>query len=432
MRSSLFCLGALLATVFATSTPSPADQQVNTYTTDSQDSPEVARDAVGNVVVVWTSRGSSGTDSDENSIQGRRYASDGSTLGGDFQVNTYTTSIQYTPAIASDADGNFVVVWASHGSGGTDSSVGSIQAQRFASDGSTLGGQVQVNSHTPTNQKTPAVALDADGDFVVVWAGRSSPETDSQFYSIQGRRFGSDGSASSGDFQVNVYTTGYQELPFVAMAPDGAFVVVWASRGSSGTDSSFRSVQGRRFASDGSAAGGEFQVNTYTTSNQVPTSVSSDPSGIFVVVWQSSEATGDDAFGSIRLRRYSSGGAPASGEVQVNTYTTGVQREGSVAVDAAGEFVVVWTSSSGSESDSDYGIQAQRYSSDGTASGAQFQVNAFTTGQQREPAIQLAPTGELVVVWSSLGSGGTDTSSASIQRTDAGFVPVDLVGFEIE
>ena len=36
-------------------------------------------------------------------------------LGAEFQVNTYTTSNQELPSVATDANGNFVVVWESLG-----------------------------------------------------------------------------------------------------------------------------------------------------------------------------------------------------------------------------------------------------------------------------------------------------------------------------
>ncbi len=139
----------------------------------------------GDFVVVWTSAGSGGTDSSGFSIQGQRYASDGSTTGGELQINTYTTSNQYLGWVALDADGDFVVVWQSEGSGGTDSSDDSIQGQRYASSGATAGGQFQVNTYTTSTQRGPTVGLDADGDFVVVWQSDGSGGTDSSSYSIQ-------------------------------------------------------------------------------------------------------------------------------------------------------------------------------------------------------------------------------------------------------
>jgi hypothetical protein len=59
--------------------------------------------------------------------QGQRYNASGSAIGGEFQINTYTTNSQYRPSVASDSSGNFVVVWESDGSAGSDTS-GALRA----------------------------------------------------------------------------------------------------------------------------------------------------------------------------------------------------------------------------------------------------------------------------------------------------------------
>ena len=163
--------------------------QVNTYTTDGQRYPAVALSAGGDFVVAWQSNGSSGGDTSFESIQGQRYAAGGAALGGKSQVNTYTTFGQISPSVSRDADGDFVVVWSSGGSSGSDTTGYSIQGQRYAADGVALGGQFQVNTLTPGGQFRPAVALAADGDFVVVWDSFSSNGGDTSGYSIQGQRF---------------------------------------------------------------------------------------------------------------------------------------------------------------------------------------------------------------------------------------------------
>ncbi len=48
-------------------------------------------------------------------------------LGPQLQINTYTTSAQRNPAVASDAAGNFVVVWESY----QDGSYQGIFGQRY-------------------------------------------------------------------------------------------------------------------------------------------------------------------------------------------------------------------------------------------------------------------------------------------------------------
>ncbi len=408
------------------------DLQVNSYTTDDQFAPSVSLDADGDFVVVWDSLGSAGTDDSFESIQGRSYASGGAPAGGELQINAYTSGGQTTPSVSLDADGDFVVVWRSDGSPGTDDSYSSIQGRRYASGGTPTGGQFQVNAYTTDFQRRARVSLDADGDFVVVWQSGGSPGTDSSFTSVQGQRYASDGSALGGQFQVNTYTTVSQGYPSVSLDADGDFVVVWDSWGSYGTDSYFFSIQGQRYASDGARLGGEFQVNTYTTMNQLRPSVSREANGDFVVVWESQGSSGTDSSStSIQGQRYASDGSAVGGEFQVNTATHNVQFRATVSLDADGDFAVVWNTLDlplppGSPAGDS--LQGQRYASNGTAVGVELELNTYTSDDQNYPVVALDADGGFIIVWQSLGSGGTDTDGGSIQMSPAGLVFAD--GFE--
>ncbi len=53
-------------------------------------------------------------------------------MGTQLRVNTVTTEDQLNPSVAVDADGDFVVVWESNGSSGSDTDSTSIQGQRYA------------------------------------------------------------------------------------------------------------------------------------------------------------------------------------------------------------------------------------------------------------------------------------------------------------
>jgi hypothetical protein len=390
--------------------------QINTYTTGIQDRSSVGVDANGNFVVVWASQGSVGTDTSYRSVQGQRYASDGSPHGGPFQVNTYATFDQRNPSVAVTPSGGFVVVWQSQGSFGTDTSNTSIQGQRYASNGSLQGGEFQVNVHTTNRQSDPFVAAESDGDFIVVWQSQGSIGSDTSNLSVHGQRYASDGSKQGVEFQVNTYTTNAQYYPAAAVDSDGDFIVVWQSGGSSGTDPNV-SVQGQRYASNGSPQGGEFQVNTYTTGYQRYPSVAADADGNFVVVWESWGSFGTDPIDlGILGQRYLSDGSTQGGEFQVNTHTPLEQRYPSVSGTPDGDFVVVWQSQGSFGTDaSNFSIQGQRYASNGSPQGGEFQVNTYTTGYQRLPSVATAAGGDLLVVWESQGSSGTDTSFSSIQ-----------------
>ncbi len=279
----------------------PIGSQFNVYSpTDYYWEPSVAVDSDGDFIVVWSSAVTA------DSIQGQRYASDGTALGGEFQINTYTASSQGSPSVAVDSVGDFVVVWHNSGSSGPDNDSLSIQGQRYASDGTALGGEFQINTYTTSSQGNPSVAVDSDGDFVVVWRSDGSSGPDNDSWSIQGQRYASDGAALGGEFQINTYTTSSQVHPSVVVDSEGDFVIVWSSDGSSGPDNDSWSIQGQRYASDGSASGSEFQINTYTTSNQGSSSVATAPSsGDFLAVWASDGSSGPDSdSGSIQGQRF--------------------------------------------------------------------------------------------------------------------------------
>lgn len=391
-----------------TASPQGPQFQVNGYTSGSQRAAAVAADPQGRFFVTWHSFGSSGTDTDAFSIQARRFAANGSPVGGQFQVNAYTASDQAFPAVAIDGLGNVVAVWQSNGSGGSDTNFNSIQAQRYDANGVPLGGQFQVNTYTTGQQQYPAVAADGQGNFVVVWQSYGSGGSDTSGWSIQARIHDASGAPVGGQFQVNSYGASSQAAPAVAIDGQGDFVVAWESLGSGGTDTSGYSIQAQRYDADGVPSGGEFQVNAFTTNAQRLAAVAADPSGGFVIAWQSFGSGGTDTSPtSIQARRYDANGDPAGGEFQVNSYTFNSQLAPAVAADGRGGVIVAWHSqgSSGTDTSGD-SIQARRYDADGSPRGGEFQIDSYTTNNQRFAAVAVDGLGNYVVAWESLGSGG--------------------------
>jgi len=396
--------------------PVGSEFQVNTFTTDGQFLSDVAPDGADGFVVTWASLGSSGDDGLSYSVQGRLYDGEGSPAGAEFQVNTYTIGSQYAPVVESDDAGGFMIVWQSVGSSESDIDGRSIQARLFASDGSPQGDQFQVNTYTAGHQYNPAIGPDGDGGFVVAWQSEGSSGSDTSYLSVQAQRFGPDGTPAGGQFQVNSFTPEDQYLAAVSGDGDSGFVISWTSFGSAGGDVSLGSIQAQRYESDGSPAGGQFQVNSYTTGVQVVPTATSDGAGGFVVAWMSQGSNGDTSGFSVQAQHYASDGTPLAGEFQVNTYTSSDQAFPNASLDAGGGFVVTWSSYGSSGNDSSLqSIQGQRYDSDGSPFGTEFQINTYTTNDQY--LSRVSPYGDqgFVVTWSSLGSNGTDTSDLSVQ-----------------
>jgi cysteine-rich repeat protein len=106
------------------------------------------------------------------------------------------------PSVAADPDGNFVVVW--HRQGGADDQA--IYGRRFSAAGTPLGSEFKVTEQPQYYRwDWPEVATDEDGDFVVVWANGYYGYVDGtevDLIGIWGRRFGVCGNGRIGPDDV--------------------------------------------------------------------------------------------------------------------------------------------------------------------------------------------------------------------------------------
>ena len=261
------------------------------------------------------------------------------------------------------------------------------------SQGNPLGPEFRVNSYTTNFQARPFMAA-SSSNFVVVW---TSLDQDGSGYGVFGQRYASSGVPLGPEFRVNTFTNSNQYLGTVAADPSGNFVVVWNSNagGSYG-------VFGQRYASSGVPLGPEFRVNTYTSGVAAVPSIATDASGNFVVAWMSYGQEGPDwgIFG----QRFAASGAPLGPEFRVNTFTTGYQGRPVVAAASAGSFVVVWNGDG--QDGSGLGVFGQRFASSGAPLGNEFRVNTFVPDQQYGPAVA-DTAGGFVVVWRSFGQDGS-------------------------
>ena len=185
----------------------------------------------------------------------------------------------------------------------------------------------------------------------------------------------------------------------MAGTPDGRFVVVWESEAQ---DGSGYGAFGQRFDANGAKVGAEFQANTYTTANQQDPTVGMTPDGRFVVGWESSEGGALE----VRSQRYDAAGNRVGAEFAVNTYTTGGQFLYGIAVDAQGNFAMVWDDL---DRDGDnYGEFGWRVSAADTRRGVEFQANTYTTGYQGFGIAAGDEVGNFVVLWNSDAQDGSE------------------------
>jgi hypothetical protein len=327
--------------------------------------------------------------------------------GVEFAVTDYTTASQLRPAVAADANGDFVVTWVRYSATFLENE---LFARAFTASGAPKGPELQVNVHTTGSQTRPAVAADDLGNFVVVW---DSDGQDGSGPGVFGRRFDSSGVPLGGEFAVATYTTGTQTRPSVAVDGAGGFVVAWYGDGPGGF-----AVFGRRFDASGAPLGPEFPVSTFTTGGQLSPDVAADAAGNFVVAWMNYTPRG------IRARRFDAAGAPLGADFEVRTHLTGSASFPDVDVGRDGGFTVVWTKSSGEPSGGP-GAFGRRFDAAGAPEGPQFQITTYSSvvGAGWEPEVALDGHGNFVVAWWGY-QPGDHLRSVIARRFDTGAVPL--------
>ncbi len=359
---------------------------VNTYVNGLQQTfsqtraPAVAVDGNGETVVVWASKDQ---DSSGFGVYGQRLDAGGGRLGEEFQINTTTNRSQTFPSVAMDEDGDFVVTWSSllQDGGGYG-----VYARRYSAAGAAQGGEFRINQHTPGNQNFSSVAMDEDGDFVVVW---TSSDQDGDVTGVYARCFDADGTVTGNEFLVNTTTQGNQRQADVSMDAAGGFFVVWNSQNQDGSSGG---IFGRRFQFDATPLGDEIAVNTTTAGNQQFPDIDIDASGA-VVAWQSSNA----GVWKVYAQRFDAQGNAAGDELFVAT-----GRTASVTKGTGNDFVVAWETDDASETE----ILAQHFGPVGQPWGTTVSLSGVDSG--RQSAVSIARTDlRLVAIHTEIPAGGS-------------------------
>jgi len=341
----------------------------------------------GDFIVTWRS---AGQDGDNEGVFGQLLNAQGTPIGNEFQVNSYTTNRQHHPAVAVDLGGDFVVTWVSYKQVGSHND---IFAQRFNAMATPVGAEFQVNTYTTNVQSIPAVAMNSLGDFVVTWSSYGSSGTDSSNYSVQGQAFNAQATPIGNEFQVNSFTAQDQRLPSVAMETNGDFIITWRGYGPDSDNAG--GIFARKFKPGGTPVGTEFHVNTYTTNIQSSPKVAMEKNlGDFVITWESDGQ--DSSYSGVYAQIFNSDATPVGSEFRVNAYTTNYQRYPEVAMDGDGDFVIAWISY---EQTSNRGVFSQAFNAKGTPVGLEFQVTSDTTVDQDLPAIAMGMNGDFLITW---------------------------------
>lgn len=314
----------------------------------------------------------------------------GTATGPVLRYNQVVSGAQQQAAVASAADGNSIAVWYSQPEWGMGPA--GVRARRLDGSGAPVGADIVVNSITQAGDLyRPSVATDTDGNFVVVWTAAGT-----QLYSpyhVFLRRFDRNGMALAPQQQIDL------DLPesgsaVVARSGDGRFVVAWNAYPSTGAE-----IRARRYDAAGSALGSDIVVATRTTGYAGPSlRVATDDAGNFTVVWTHDHSNGADF--DVFRRRFDAYGVALGPAQRVNASYAGSQRIADIAMDGAGNSVVVWDSYI---SRYDSRVVGQRYGANGLAAGGEFTLaikQSYPTEEPTQPTVAMArATGDFSATW---------------------------------
>ena len=290
-------------------------------------------------------------------------------------------------------DGGFVVVWEGYNQTGDASGYG-VVAQLFAADGTKVGGEFLLNSTTSGNQFNPTVTALDGGKFAATWTDNNS---------VILRVFNADGTAATGEIAVSQSGSDDETQGWIAenvtTLEDGGIAVSWESYDGSATAERW-DIYTRVFNADGTARSNELQVNTTSDNNQHYGSIGAlEGTGAGYVVTWSDPYSADGSNWGIFAQRFAADGTAVGGEFQVNTYTYSTQIYSKVVGLSDGGFVIAWQSYG--VDGNNYTISGQRYAADGTAVDGEFIIPDTTFSQDRFPSLAVRNDGALIAVWES-------------------------------
>lgn len=391
--------------------PVTSEQLVNSFTVGNQNEPRVETLADGSYVVVWVSNGQDG---DQQGIFAQRYSAQGERIGAQLLVNETAVEIQQDPSIAATDDGGFVIVWESRNQDVPGSFDFGVYGQRFAADGSKEGGEFQVNAvNISGTQFDPEVTGVPGGGFAVTFiddfGDGSNDGIRVRLYDAAGVPIGDDVQVNTeiGSNQTNPTIAAIQPSGGANGLAAGGVIVVWTSPNSGTTgDGSSNGVFAQILAPDGTPIGSEFQINTTTTNGQDDAAVAGLAGGRFVVVWEDNNGTDGSGVG-VFAQVFEGDGTAVGGEFQVNVEISSSQFDPEITATTDGGFVISWTSNTSATAGdgSGTGVFARRFDADGVAQSGEILINENTSSTQERSDVSALANGDFVSVWTSTTSG---------------------------
>ncbi len=203
------------------------------------------------------------------------------------------------------------------------------------------------------------------------------------------------------DLVVNETLAGEQIHASVAVAENGSKAITWTSVTTTGE----RAVYAKFYDGSNSVVRGEFRVDVPAAGVEGDdSSIAIDAAGNVVIVWESTTA----GVSEILARRYSVDGSEVGGVFNISGSGFAEFEQSAnafVAMNDSGQFVVVWDTHDGSAND-ESAIYAKTFHADGTAHSTTQQIQGQANYQFIQASTDIDSSGNFVVSFTANDLGG--------------------------
>jgi serralysin len=221
----------------------------------------------------------------------RRFDGAGTPVGEDLVLGLSPDLLERAPAVTGLADGSFVAAcWALDIQ--TDQST--LYLRHFAADGSPMGAARALDTGADAAYPNLTLTALAGGGVLAAWTTAAA--------GARMRAFDADGAVASELLVVRGDGSGVSSPIHAAALADGGWVIGYSAPGADGS----ADVYMRRYAADGTPAGGAVVASNSTTGEQIATGIATLPDGGWALAWLH-EGTRDT---DVLLRFFDASGAP--------------------------------------------------------------------------------------------------------------------------
>ncbi len=242
---------------------------------------------------------------------------------------------------------------------------------------------IKVNTTVAGAQFSPAVAALSGGGYVIVWEDSSAGRIFAQRFSAAGAKVGN-------EIQLDSTQGGSPLWVSVAATANDGFVIAFQAGGFAQAE-----IFARTYDNANNPVGGLFAANTTSPNEQFNPHIVALDGGNLLFTW---DTQAFNVFQEVRGRIFLPNGQALGNDFAIAPVSA-TDQHGLSAITSlpGGGFVVTWQRAA--NSGTNFEIVGQRFTSSGTATGAQFTANTQTTNNQFGNDVARLTDGGFVVSW---------------------------------